>query len=279
MEIETHEWKAILQKYPHILVMGIQSSLLPKIELLESVVGKNTASKYIQNSPISLLTIIMEKFRARIQSVEYSSTNSMPVIARSFDNLSSKNNRGRTRRSRKTIQVLVKNANNKTVVETRVSICGKSRNVCRDLQGKKCTINGRKYVFADKHDDDDAILLGNQSAPTITPEDSGKMSQFTIHSSERDYPPEDTVRGRRRAGGMTLQIHNWTSTHWKKSCSNLWKGMRFRLLSDEQNLIIGCHYLRPSRRLCSLYAAFQALRVAREWYKRISSPSAVICIA
>jgi hypothetical protein len=284
MEIETHEWKVILQKYPQILVMGIQSSLLPKIELLESVIGKNTVSKFIQNNPI-LLTMCMEKFRARIQSIEYHPTYFMPVIANSSDDLSSTKSLER-RQTKKTIQVLTMNANNKTVVEREFRNVVEAATFAEITYAKMYNtirsgrlINGSKYVYAEKHDDDDALILESQSAPTIEPEDSGNMSQLIIFSSGRAFPPEDTVRGRRRSGGMALQIHNWTSTDWKKSCANLWKGMRLRLLSDEQTLMIGYHYLRPSRRRCSLYAAFQALRIAREWLKHISAPTVVIYIA
>jgi hypothetical protein len=60
---ESKDMQSLLPLMPSLLgVMGIQSSLLPKIELLEYEVGKNTASKYIQNSPI-LLTLSMENFR------------------------------------------------------------------------------------------------------------------------------------------------------------------------------------------------------------------------
>jgi hypothetical protein len=280
-EIETHELKAMLLNYPQILAMGIQSSLHPKIVFLESVVGKSRVSEYLKNNPI-LLTISMERFRERIQSDAWS-TNPIPVSVDGSKDLSSKNF---GRRTRKTVQILTY-ANNKTVVEREFGSVLEAATFAEIPKAKMYTIirsgrlvDGRKYVYAGNLDQD-AHLRENHAAPTGThkSEDSAKMSQLIIYSSGRAFPPEDTVRGRRRAGGMALQIHNWTSTDWKQSCSNLWKGTRLRLLPDEQTLIIGYHYLRPSRRRCSLYAAFQALRVAREWLKQISSHSAVIHIA
>jgi hypothetical protein len=113
----------------------------------------------------------------------------------------------------------------------------------------------------------------------VTLDEKHCTSQLCIHTAGRAFPPEDSVRGRKRSGGMALQVRKWTSKQWGSTCSNLWKGQRVRLLSDGSTLIIGYPFTRPSRRRCSLYACREALRVAKEWLLHEDSPNKIITIA
>lgn len=89
--------------------------------------------------------------------------------------------------------------------------------------------------------------------------------KLTIHVSARAFPSEDTLRGRRRAGGMALHVPSWSVQDWKKVVLQLWRGQRYRLLTDGRTLLLGYPYTRPSRTRCSLYACREALRAARAW--------------
>ena len=66
---------------------------------------------------------------------------------------------------------------------------------------------------------------------------------------------------------MALQILSWSPDMWRGTCGDIWNGRRVRLLSDGHAVMLGYHYLRPSRPRCSLYACLEALRVATQWVK------------
>jgi len=151
-------------------------------------------------------------------------------------------------------------------------------------------VNGRKYLYASngKHLTTSKVLATTPSEsiqtrvnPTVntTVDDFPNASCLCIYTAGRAFPPEDTVRGRKRAGGIALQIRNWSTKEWGQTCSNLWKGLRLRLLPDARTLIVGYPYTRPSRPRCSLYACREALRVAKEWLPLVVTPNVNITVA
>jgi hypothetical protein len=154
------------------------------------------------------------------------------------------------------------------------------------------SLNGKSYVYANTT----TTSSESDASENISPPISQKMtfeqdikgkyhmeqdiatSYLTIEIAGCAFPPEDTVRGRRRAGGMALQINTWTELEWRQSCSQLWKGWRVRLLPKGPVIILGYPYTRPSRPRCNLYACREALRVAREWVATISTKKAHVTI-
>lgn len=95
--------------------------------------------------------------------------------------------------------------------------------------------------------------------------DPPPQHRITIYVSARAFPPEDTLTGRRRAGGIALYVPSWSTQDWKMVVSHVWRGQRYRLLKNSSTLLLGYPYTRPSYPRCSLYACREALRAARAW--------------
>jgi hypothetical protein len=150
----------------------------------------------------------------------------------------------------------------------------------------KLLLNGRKYVYADQSQPVEVSIdvpsraeesLSSDLQPQTIVNET-KEAHLTIHAAGSAFPPEDAVRGRKRSGGMAIQVRSWTSADWRQVGPQLWKGMRLRLLSDSQTVIMGYQFTRASRPRCSLYACHEALRVATEWISSSAESNATITI-
>ena len=132
------------------------------------------------------------------------------------------------------------------------------------------------YVYADdtfpsleidRHPKGNSMLdLSSRTSPLLVESSPlPSLNQFIVCTTGRAFPPEYTIRGHRRGGGMALFIPSFSSEDWKAVAVRLWKGQdsRIRLLKTGC-LVLGYPYTRPSRGRCSLYVVREALRVARE---------------
>jgi hypothetical protein len=118
-----------------------------------------------------------------------------------------------------------------------------------------------------------SILSNVQQAPTILGTNVSRPThhELTIFVAGRAFPPENTIRGRRRSGGLAICVPQFTTLQWRQVCQVLWKGQRLRLLPDSRTLLLGYPYTRPSRPRCSMYAFREALRVAQVWWECTSA--------
>jgi hypothetical protein len=132
------------------------------------------------------------------------------------------------------------------------------------------TFRGHNYAFSppeesDAKQTDASVIVPRSVLPSkdfIKNED-----ELTIFVTARAYPKEETVRGRRRAGGFVVHIPTWTVNDWRLACSEIWQDRRFRLLSNGETVLMGFPSTRPSSPRCHLFASCEALRVAKEWIR------------
>ena len=291
------ELKDMVLTSPRVLKQSIGTSLDTKIELIETMSSKGSTAKTIIQKYPSILTLSKANVQKRLQRSMHLAS---PTMSLSDALDESKKNR----RSNKAVWLMSTATNHSDGSTTGVDLEFSDvtsaalhaetsvSNMYKILRNGN-VIHGRHYVYATNKVD-----LATTTTATLAPSnmtvpvnsDPSRIQKssivgdpFTpnlcIHTAGRAFPPEDTVRGRKRSGGMALQIRNWSSQQWGASCSNLWKGQRLRLLPDGNTLIIGYPYTRPSRRRCSLYACREALRVTKQWLLQQNSSSAIIKIA
>lgn len=292
--------KSMVQTTPRILLQSIPTSLLPKIDLIESLGANNyTGSREaIRNNP-SLLVISKSALKQRLLR---SGSLSTPEVSLA-EALSKPTTKGLQRKS---IWLLSSTSDTREVdvefsgVAAAASHAETSQSNMYNALRLGRLLNGRQYVYAnatkrvsdcDWKKDLDALMRAKVSIDkdfvsldkylnqkSEHENESHTIPHLIIYTSGRAFPPEDTVRGRKRSGGLAFQIRNWSAVEWRQTCSKMWQGLRLRLLPDSHTLIVGYPYTRPSRRRCSLYACREALRVATKWLSLITSPNAVISI-
>ena len=281
LDLSPDDLKSIVMKTPRVLMKGLKTSLSPKLDTLEEISSTDDTRQAILANP-SLLLLSRASFQKcldRISSI-YAAENISLVEAL---------NQTRTRRRRSKQVVCLLGADNEIVeqrfesVEEAASHANFSRSYMysRLRQGHK--IRGRRYILVSDDPGDSAKDPENR---LVQPRDGNSNScndsltrdiarlvsleprplqKLTIYVAARAFPPEDILRGRRRAGGMALQIPSWTVQDWKKVVPQLWNGQRYRLLKDGNTLLLGYSYTKPSRSRCSLYACREALRAAQAW--------------
>lgn len=278
-----HELKTMIQVTPRILLQSYATSLQPKIELVESFCTSGSRDA-IHFNP-SLLTITKGALLQRLRRTE-NSDSSLP-LAEALKRSSS------GKRRRKAIWLL---SNEENEVELEFGDVAAASIYAATTQSKMYNalrrhrpLNGRYYVYVNETSSTVALHpLNNKSkdkevVPLSQPIYDlqlvdNETAHLTIHTAGCAFPPENTVRGRKRAGGMALQVRDWSSNEWRQICSQMWKGLRVRLLPDSQTLILGYPYTRPSRPRCSLYSCREAIRLASQWLTHVSQLNAIVTI-
>jgi hypothetical protein len=283
------ELQTLVVQTPRILAKSL-GSFYPRVALLEEVSSLDECREAILAIP-SLLQIPYATLQRRLEGVRVSLASSPRVSL-----LASLQQTSRVRKqSKKTVCLL---STDGMVVEKRfasVEEAARHASVSRSnmyvilSQGRR--VKERQYVLVDA-EKERLPGLRESGAQWVTPaekngqstpgvpslvrdmaqgvcadhaEELSKEIKLTIYVSGRAFPPEDALRGRRRAGGMAFQVPTWTSNDWKVVVSQLWRGQHFRLLNDGRTLLLGYPYTRPSRSRCSLYACREALRAIRAW--------------
>jgi len=260
--------KPMIQTAPRVLLQSIPTTLEPKIEMIESVSG--SAYRDILQSNPSLLTLSRSKLKASVQRADTDGGESIAVAL-------AQPSKGKRRR--KEIWMLSESREVKKkfscVSEAARHANTSEPNMYNAVKNGR-VLKGRLYVYAQTNTPavDEFVDYASQMKGLLQEgavKSASNITHLTIHTSGRAFPPEDTVRGRRRAGGMALQVLSWSPDEWRRTCANIWRGRRLRLLADGQTVILGYPFLRPSRPRCSLYACEEALRVASQFAK-MSSP-------
>jgi mTERF len=273
--------KSMIQRSPRLLRESISTSLEPKIQLIEQC-GFTDSTEALRNNP-SLLSIDKETLQRRLQRAD--SFNSEETLTKALEQAS------KAARSRRAVWLLSESSDaGVELVFSEVSAAAahaqtSQSNMYRILR-LKLLLNGRKYVYADQSQlaevsDGVSPRAEEFSSCGLQPQaiiNETREAHLTIHAAGSAFPPEDPVRGRMRSGGMAIQVRSWTSAEWRQIGLQLWKGMRLRLLSDSQTVIMGYQFTRPSSPRCSLYACHEALRVATEWITSNAESNATITI-
>jgi mTERF len=282
------ELKGLVLSTPRILKQSISSSLQVKIECIEAANSSHENIREIVSRNPSLLTLSKGGIEKRLlRGKNFLST--MPLSLALQES-------AKKRRPSKAVWLMERH-NESEAVELEFSDVAAAAlhaettksNIYSALRLGRL-VNGRKYIYASNGKQfatsNDVVTTPSLSIqaeilPSVNTslDDDPDTSSLCIYTVGRAFPPEDTVRGRKRAGGIALQIRNWSTKEWGQTCSTLWKGLRLRLLPDSRTLIVGYPYTRPSRPRCSLYACREALRVAKEWLPLVSTPNVNITIA
>jgi len=138
------------------------------------------------------------------------------------------------------------------------------------------------YVYGSasaKHLGTETPRRRRQRSPAVAAEITKKPS-LVVYTSGQAYPPEATIRGRRRGGGMSISIPCWSGETWEAvlTTSPIYKNRQMRLANavdttatDGKMLLLGYPYTRPSRSRCSLYVCREALLLVREWMRLFAS--------
>lgn len=303
LKLNKHQLKMFIQTSPRILLQSISTSLKPKMELLQQVAATvPDLEQYlsIQKNPSLLLYSLsylkkrIDRYNDQIISNEISNFNDDMGL------LSSQMRKSFSRhRAVELIQQEVvekKKSNNLEVEEIRhfdsVALAASHAGISTSSMYKALQqgriVNGKQYRYLDTSintltvptvldaTEKEFSLLRTKSilqnnnikaryALEQQQQQSDDISFLTIEIAGGAFPPEDTVRGRRRAGGMALCIKGWSANDWKQVCYDLWTGWRVRIINDGNTVILGYRYIRPSRPRCTLYACREAIRVATEW--------------
>ena len=269
LNLSPTELKLLVQKVPWILLHSIKA-LGKKIDLVETATGRR-ASIILKNNP-SLLLNSIERLRRRVPrlSAETSEESSVPPK--------------RINKNRRTVALL--SSNGKSVectfggakeaakyADTSVSNMYNALRHGRLLKGHKYVYSNEKRSKEKKKDGFSLpvqpLAQNKTSAQTFVQQNTDFCSRLSIIVSGYAFPPESGIRGKKRSGGMALQIPSWSMDHWREPCSTIWKGQKLRLLPDGQTVILGYSYTRPSHPRCSLYACREAIRVATQWTKSV----------
>ena len=275
--------KQMVLRQPQILLRGMKSYIAPRLDLIEESTSEKETREAVLHNPAILLSPL-PKLQARLVRAEKVHSNGEPF------------SESLTKNSRRSRPVGLLGFDEKSI-ERRFDSAQEAANyanvsksyMCQILKRKQ-TLRGRRYVVMEAQ----AILetcATASSGKTVGSVDVSKTTvstaiasesslardlvrlvsleprsnKLTINVAARAFPPEHNLRGRRRSGGMALQVPSWTVQDWKKVVSRLWKGQRYRLLNDGRTLLLGYSYTRPSRTRCSLVACREALRAARVW--------------
>ena len=267
--------KPVIQIIPRVLLQSISTNIEPKISLLETVSGGKIRS-LLQENPW-LLTFSIAKLKQMVEQIDKDGPESSTVT----NKLVQFTKGGRPRR-----EILLMSDSRQVemkfscVTDAARHADTSQSNMYRAVREGR-PLKGRVYKYAQNdtiardHRVDCLSQPKDCQQSMISDNESFKPTELIIHTSGSAFPPEDTVRGRRRAGGMALQIRNWSPDIWRKACVEIWKGRRVRLLPDGQTVMLGFNYLRPSRPRCSLYACQEALRVASQWVQMAPSSEIV----
>lgn len=294
LSLSPSDLRSLVQKTPWILNQSLKSKLQPRLDLLEKLSSKRETRQIVLESP-SILLLSHARFEKLMGRVRYAL-----LTEGSFSEAMAEAGKA-GKRSTKTVCLLATDGESIerrfASVEEAAVYARVSKSHMYAVLRQSRTLNGRSYVMSDMSPDDlvatprDSRVTASPEAPTADKKAAPKPrnrgvdandsltqdlarlvtleprppQKLTIHVSARAFPPEDILRGRRRAGGMALRVPAWTRDDWKKVVPQLWKGQHYRLLRDGHTLLLGYSYIRPSRSRCSLYACREALRAARAW--------------
>jgi hypothetical protein len=142
-------------------------------------------------------------------------------------------------------------------------------------------VQGRHFVYAKptergiKASGSQVIIENEFASLSLLARNCPPLDRLCVDVAGYAYPPGSRIRGRKRSGGMALHVATWSIKDWRK-WFNVWSGRKYRLLQDQKTMILGYHYVRPSRPRCSLFACHEALRIARLWLAETRSKSAEI---
>eukprot|EP00977_Amphora_coffeiformis_P020929 scaffold8647_cov183-Amphora_coffeaeformis.AAC.3 len=277
--------KHVVLKQPQILLRGMESYIEPRLELMEDRTSKEETRQAVLHSPAILLAPL-PKLQARLDRAEN---------AHSDGETLSKRLAKKSRRSRP-VGLLASDGESIerrfVSAEEAANYASVSKHYMWQILRQKRSLRGRRYIVMEAETNIDASVTASSpktvgvaevpkstTTPTVSSQSSltrdlmrlaslePRSNKLTIYVAGRAFPPEYALRGRRRAGGMALQVPSWTVQDWKKVVPRIWKGQRYRLLSDGRTLLLGYPYMRPSRTRCSLFACREALRAARVWMK------------
>ena len=266
---------SMVKSTPRILLHSTKS-LETKIQLLEQAGCRTEGYSVLQEKP-SLLLASVNVLKRRIERVLEMGWET------SLSDVLATQSRGQGSRSRKTVSLLTTEGDSIEVtfggVVEAARHAGTSVSVMYKALRNDRLLHGRKYAYSGTTQpakinlSPPVVEIANESEAM---NDDAGTRQLTILVSGVAFPPEAGVRGRRRSGGMALQIPTWSIENWREPCSTIWKGQKLRLLPDGRTAILGYSYTRPSRPRCSLYACREAIRVATQWVRSVRAPSANI---
>ena len=300
--LEPDELKAMILATPRILMQSMEYSLQPKIGFLEQASAskgkeQQESRAVLKENPSLLLTskTVLKDRLERALTASSENTTLSDLLDRS---LAAKRAR---RKSKAVLLVTLSNPVQVKLEFPNVAAAaihaGISKSNMYHVVRQGRSLQGKKYIYANTT----TISMANPTpllssgerlpltlnSPTISvtqPLDSTTVASSTgsislvVCAAGRAYPPENAVRGRRRAGGLAFRVPTWTLNDWRKVCANLWTSQRMRLLSDGKTMVIAYQYTRPSRPRCSLYACREALRAASQWLEYQEEPHRTIDI-
>ncbi|GAX18612.1 hypothetical protein FisN_10Hh181 [Fistulifera solaris] len=142
-------------------------------------------------------------------------------------------------------------------------------------------VQGRRFAYAkpteqsSKANGSQVVMEREFASLSLLARDGPPLDRLCVNVAGYAYPPGSRIRGRKRSGGVALHVAAWSIKDWRKYF-HVWKGRKYKLLEDEKTMILGYHYIRPSRPRCSLFACHEALRIARLWLAETRLKSAEI---
>lgn len=293
LDLTPDDLRSMVKRTPWILTQSsLETKLKPRLDLLEELSTKRETRQTILENP-SILLLSNARFERLIDRLRLSLSKKNSFLEAFAD-------AGRVgRRSTRTVCLLASDGESierrfASVEEAAGHACI-SKSYMYLVLRKSLVVKGRHYVMSDMSPY--SVLASTRDTSTLTltketiaeprrrvdPEDSltqdvarlvtlerRPLEKLSIYVSAWAFPPENILRGRRRAGGMALRVPAWTVQDWKQVVPQLWKGQHYRLLRDGSTLLLGYSYIRPSRRRCSLYACREGLRAARAWLQENS---------
>jgi hypothetical protein len=284
LNLSPKELTALVTTSPRVLLHSAKS-LEAKINLLEQA-GTTEGHLAVQRNP-SLLLIALGILKTRIKRVSEQSNQEC------LSDALAQPAKGRARGSQRTVALFSTDgasveheftgaADAARHAGTSVSNMYEAIRNARLLKGRmyaytEIGLNGTKLgTVRSKNESLSSVKIQEDLTRLQVQVIDSQSTRLTIIVSGVAFPPESGVRGRRRSGGMALQIPTWSINNWREPCSTIWKGQNVRLLSDRQTAILGYPFIRPSRPRCCLYVCREAIRVASQWLSSVETPSADI---
>ena len=283
LDLSPTDLATIVSQTPRILMRSIGSVLQPNLDLLLEVASSpREARRAVLDKPSLLLTppaTLAERLH-RVQALTGNETTTSTTTFLTDALATTAQNRRRSTR----VVHLMRKREESVIEQTFQSVAEAaahaqvSKSYMYQVLRQGRELGGRRYTMADAIQTMTTIPASSKRASTTSSSSSSSLpkrttslsnatttltTKLTIYTAARAVPSEARLRGRRRAGGLALQVTEWRLTDWKQVVPRLWKGQKYKLL--DQVLLLGYAYTRPSRTRCSLYAVKEALRAAVVW--------------
>ncbi|GKY95134.1 hypothetical protein MPSEU_000477300 [Mayamaea pseudoterrestris] len=300
LNLQPHELKEMVQNSPKILMHGVQSSLEQKISLLEKTsleLSQSDDTRLALVTNPSLLLVSNQYFRQRLEKVANLTAAKLPNSkADSTTILKELGRPARTTGKTRTLRLVPFSGNDpddkevgktfSTVVEAAKFCAMSTSHMYRVIRlGLKVEVDGRKFrlEYADRNltmnihetSTNASSALNERERAVVDFSDyrHNSTALLIISTTGRSFPSDNSVRGRRRGGGLALQMQlsgsGTDASFWRATANYMYSKQPFKVFetADSVFVLLGYQHLRPSRPRCSLYAVREALRLAREWVK------------